>query len=80
MFNDGASASITNDLGDFISTPASIQCNIKHISSNAQVTFKGMVRWQLEDDQGIIHKLTMPNSSYIAAAPTRILPPQHFAQ
>ena len=80
MFDDGASTSITNDLGDFISTPTSIQCNVKGISSNAEVTFKGMVRWQLEDDQGTIHKLTIPNSYYIGAALTRILSLQHFAQ
>ena len=80
MFDDGASTSITNDLGDFISTPTSIQCNVKGISSNAEVTFKGMVRWQLEDDQGTIHKLTIPNSYYIGAPLTRILSLQHFAQ
>ena len=80
MFNDGASTFITNDLGDFISTLTSIQCNVKGISGNAQATFKGMVRWQLEDDQDTIHKLNIPNSYYIVATLTRILSQQHFAQ
>ena len=80
MFDSGASTSINNDLGNFISTPTSIQHNVRGISSNAQATFEGMVRWQLEDDQGTIHKLIIPNSYYIAATLTGILSPQHFAQ
>ena len=50
------------------------------MSGNAQATFKGMVRWQLEDDQDTIHKLTIPNSYYKAATLTRVLSLQHFAQ
>ena len=80
MFDNGASASITNDLKDFISTPTSIKCNVKGISRNAQATFQGTVKWQLEDNPGKIHKLTIPNSYDIAVVPTRILSPQHFAQ
>ena len=38
------------------------------------------MKWQLEDNQGKIHELTIPNSYYIVAVPTRILSPQHFAQ
>ena len=60
--------------------PQQVQHNVKGISGNAQVTFMGTVRWQQEDDQGTIHKLTIPNSYYIAATLTKILSPQHFAQ
>ena len=80
MFDDGVSASIMNDLKDFTTTPTCIKCNIKGISRNAQVTFKGTVRWKLEDNQGKIHDLIISNSYYIVAAPTRILTLQHFAQ
>ena len=80
MFDDGVSASITNDLKDFVSTPSHIKHNVKGISGNAQATFRGTVKWQLEDNQGKIHELTIPNSYYIVAAPTRILSPHHFAQ
>ena len=80
MFDDGASASITNHLNDFISTPTHIKHNVKWISGNAQATYRGTEKWQLEDDQGKVHELTIPNSYYIVTAPTRILSPQHFAQ
>ena len=80
MFDNGASASIMNDLKNFITTPTCIKCNVKGISGNAQATFRGRVKWQLEDNQGKLHELTIPNSYYIVAAPTRILSPQHFAQ
>ena len=53
---------------------------IKGISGNAQATFRDTVKWQLVDDQGKIHKLTIPNSYYIVAVLTRILSPQQFAQ
>ena len=80
MFDDGVSASITNDLKDFVSTPSHIKHNVKGISGNAQATFRGTVKWQLEDNQEKIYELTIPNSYYIVAAPTRILSPHHFAQ
>ena len=38
------------------------------------------MKWQLEDGQGKIHKLTIPNSYYIVVVLTRKLSPQQFAQ
>ena len=67
------SASITNDLKDFISTQTHIKCNVKEISRNAQATFRGTVKLQLEADQGKIHELTILNSYYIPAVLTRKL-------
>ena len=66
MFGNGASASVMNNLKDFTTTPTCIKCNVKGISSNAQVTFKGTVKWKLEDNHGKIHELIIPDSFYIA--------------
>jgi hypothetical protein len=40
----------------------------------------GTVRWALEDDQGRVHSWDIPNTYYNAAAPFRLLSPQHWAQ
>ena len=72
MFNDGASASITNDLQDFVIRPTPITRKVKGIA--------GSVKWKIEDDNNIVHMFTIPNTYYIANAPRRILSPQHFAQ
>ena len=66
MSDDGASVSIMNDLKDFITTPTLIKHNVEGIYGNAHVTFKGTVKWKLEDDQRKFHDLTIPNSYHIA--------------
>ena len=44
------------------------------------MTYKGTVKWKIQDDQGQSHLFTLPNSYYVATAPSRILCPQHLAQ
>ena len=80
MFDDGASASIINDLWDYVTRPTAITCKVKGIAGSAKATYHGTVKWKIEDDNNIIHTFVIPNTYYIAAAPTRILSPQHFAQ
>ena len=80
MFDDGASASITNDLWDFVTKPTAITHKVKGIAGSAKATYHGTVRWKIEDDNNIIHTFVIPNTYYIATAPTSILSPQHFAQ
>ena len=80
MFDDGASASITNDLWDFVTRPTAISCKVKGIAGSAKATYHGTVKWKIEDDNNIIHTFVIPNTYYITAAPTSILSPQHFAQ
>ena len=53
---------------------------IKRIAGSAKATYRGTVKWKIEDDNNIIHTFVIPNTYYITAAPTRILLPQHFAQ
>ena len=80
MFDDGASASITNDLQDFAIKPTPIMRKVKGIAGSAKATYCRTVKWKIEDDNNIIHMFTIPNTYYIAAARTRILSPQHFTQ
>ena len=80
MFDDGASTSITNDLQDFMTKPTAITRKVKGIAGSAKATYHGTVKWKIEDDNNINHTFVIPNTYYIAAAPTRILSPQHFAQ
>ena len=80
MFDDGASASITNDLQDFIRKPTPITRKVKGIAGSTEATYHGTVKWKIEDDDNMVHTFTIPNTYYITNAPTRILLPQHFAQ
>ena len=80
MVNNGASASITPHLADFISPPKPINSKVKGIGGHAQATYKGTLQWKIQDDQGQSHRFTLPNSYYVATAPSRILCPQHLAQ
>ncbi|WP_317203594.1 hypothetical protein, partial [Janthinobacterium sp.] len=40
----------------------------------------GTIRWQIEDDQGGVHSINLPNSLYVPQAASRLLSPQHWAQ
>ena len=80
MVDNGASASITPHLTDFISPPKPINSKVKGIGGHAQATYKETVQWKIQDDQGQSHRFTLPNSYYVATAPSQILCPQHLAQ
>ena len=80
MFDDGASASISNDLWDFLTRPTPITRKVKGIAGSVKATYHRTVKWKIEDNNNIIHTFIIPNTYYITAAPTRILSPQHFAQ
>ena len=80
MVDNGASASITPYLKDFIAPPQPINSKVKGIGGHAQATYKGTVQWKIQDDQGQAHRFTLPNSYFVATAPSRILCPQHLAQ
>ena len=80
MVDNGASASITPYLKDFITPPQPINSKVKGIRGHAQATCKGTVQWKIQDDQGQTHCFTLRNSYFVATAPSRILCPQHLAQ
>ena len=42
--------------------------------------YVGTIVWSIEDDDGVVHKLTIPNSIYCPEVTIRLLSPQHWAQ
>ena len=80
MLDDGASACITNDKQDFIEPPRRVDQKVKGIKGHANATHKGMIKWHLEDDQGLVHVMIIRGAYLIPDAPTCILSPQHLAQ
>ena len=60
--------------------PSQMMKKVKGIAGSAKATYCGTIKWKNEDNNNIVHTFTIPNTYYIANAPTRILSPQHFAQ
>ena len=54
MFDDGGSASITNDCNDIIQKPRGIKCKVKGIAGSDQATLCGTVQWYLDDVRDIL--------------------------
>ena len=69
MVDNGASASITPYLTDFISPLQPINSKVLGIGGHAQATYKGTVQWKVQDDQGRSHRFTLPNSYFVARLP-----------
>ena len=80
MLDDGASACITNDKGDFIEPPTKVNRKVRGIKGHAKATHRGTVKWHVEDDTGLVHVMVIRGAYLIPEAATRILSPQHLAQ
>ena len=75
-----ASASITNNIKDFIEPPKASRTKILGISGVSAATLVGTVRWKIEDDAGQSHDIYLPNTYYAKTAPCKLLSPQHWSQ
>ncbi|KAL7562425.1 hypothetical protein ACA910_020567 [Epithemia clementina (nom. ined.)] len=42
--------------------------------------WSGTIHWKWEDDQGVIHRMIIPNGFYVPEGKVRLLSPQHWAQ
>ena len=80
MLDDGASACITNDKGDFIEPPTEVNRKVRGIKGHAKATHRDTVKWHVEDDTGLVHVMVIRGAYLIPEAATRILSPQHLAQ
>ena len=80
LVDNGASASSTTQVVDFINCLTPVNSQVNGISGNMTGTLKGTVQWCIKDDQGIIHKFTLPNTYLVRGVATRVLSPQHLAQ
>ena len=78
--DDGASACITNDKGDFIEPPKKVNRKVRGIKRHAKATHRGTLKWYVEDDNGLVHVMVIKGAYLIPEAATRILSPQHLAQ
>ena len=80
MIDDGVSACITNDKGDFIEPPTKVNRKVRGIKGHAKATHRGTIKWHVEDDSGLTHVMIIKGAYLISEAATRILSPQHLAQ
>ena len=80
MIDDGASACITNDKGNFIEPPTKVNRKVRGIKGHAKATHRSTIKWHVEDDTGLTHVMIIKGAYLISEAATRILSPQHLAQ
>ena len=80
MLDDGASACITNDKRDFIEPPTRVNRKVRGIKGHAKATYRGTIKWHIEDDTGLVNVMVVKGAYLIPEAATRILSPQHLAQ
>lgn len=70
-------ASITNDIKDFVTPPMPVRAQVDVISGGCLAAHIGTVKWKIDDDLGQSHHLILSNTllgSY------RMLSPQHWTQ
>jgi len=80
MVDNCASASITNNLNDFIQPPRVSNKYIQGISGDVAALKVGTAAWPILDDQGCRHMIYLPDTYYAPNAPYRLLSPQHWSQ
>jgi len=69
LIDNCASTSITNSMGDFISKPRAATKSIQGISGDTEAPLVGTIAWKIEDDNGRVHTITLPNTYYAPNAP-----------
>ena len=75
-----SSRCITNNLSDYISKPQKVEVKVRGIAGTVSATYKGTVRWKIEDDAGVTHTWLIPDTYYHTTSPYRLLSPQHWSQ
>jgi hypothetical protein len=80
LVDGGATASISNCLGDFVTPPKESTVRVKGFNGTTSATKVGTVIWHVLDDSGHRRKLTIRNTYYVPECPVRLLSPQHYSQ
>ena len=76
-----ATRSISPDTSDFVTELRPIlNTRVQGVGGKIGNVMTGTIRWQIEDDQGRVHTVNLPNSLYVPKATSRLLSPQHWAQ
>ena len=71
MLDDGASARITNDKGVFIEPPIKVNRKVRRIKGHAKATYRGTIKWHVEDDTGLVHVMIIRGAYLIPEVATR---------
>jgi hypothetical protein len=80
MVDNGSSYSISNDLKDFVMPPTKVGPKIQGFASSCTTSLLGTVKWHIQYEDGIVHTIILPNTSYVPQAELLMLSPQHWAQ
>jgi hypothetical protein len=68
MVDNSASYSISNDLKDFITPATKIGPKIQGFAGSYTTSLIGTVKWYIQCDDGIVHTIILPNTSYVSQA------------
>ena len=72
---------IINDLKDAVGKPVPIESQIVGFTGGQTLAaFLCTLQWDIEDDEGVSHKIILPNTLYSPEAPFHMLSPQHWSQ
>ena len=74
MVDDKALACIMNNKEDFVGKTHHIHQSTKGIAGHIYATYKGTVKWRLEDDHGKIHTIFIPNAYFMEQVPNILIP------
>ena len=79
--DNGATASLSPYISDFITD---LEPDPHHVIQGVGGTLDGIMtgtlKFMIEDDEGRVHAIVLPNSKYVPGAHCRLLSPQHWAQ
>ena len=74
-------ACISHRVSDFEGPLTDVNFSIRGFAGSRTSGLKrGTLVWRWEDDEGQLHKFTIPKSYYVPAGNVRLLSPQHMAQ
>ena len=76
-----ASKCISPHIGDFVGETRPTSRRVKGIGGTIVKGIRvGTIKWSIEDDEGKVHNLILPDSYFVPTSPSRLLSPQHWAQ
>jgi hypothetical protein len=71
---------IFSDKRDFITPLKKVNKKLKGLGGILFEIYSGTIKWLIEDDDGVLHDIVIPNGLYVKESPSKLLPPQHWAQ
>jgi len=74
------SVSITKNKEDFTGELQKCNVTIQGFNRSTKIKFKGTWKFRIEDQQGTVHSVMIPNTLYAPNAPYHLLSPQHWSQ